>query len=88
MQDSIKIIYKICIGITRLQINAGTISYQPSGNYHYYYFNGPSPASFSFIFGFFSNKLQLLQTINGIDIHPVYGAGIRTHDLLNMSRLP
>ena len=32
--------------------------------------------------------VQFLQQINVIKIHPVYGAGIRTHNLLNMSRLP
>ena len=40
------------------------------------------------LFSVFSNKLQFLQKINVKNSHPVYGAGIRTHDLLNMSRLP
>ena len=40
--------------------------------------NGPTPASFSFIFGLFKQN----------KVHTVYGAGIRTHDLLNMSRHP
>ena len=40
--------------------------------------NGPSPASFSFLFSFFKQILQLLPQINVKNVHPVYGAGIRT----------
>ena len=43
--------------------------------------NGPPQASFSFILGLFK-KLQFLQQINANNIHPLYDAGIRTHDLL------
>ena len=44
---------------------------------------GPTPASFSFIFGLFKQTIQFLQQINvkKCHVHPVYGAGIRTHDL-------
>jgi len=49
--------------------------------------NGPTQASFSFIF-VFSNALQFLQQINVKNFHPVYGARIRTHNLWNMSLLP
>ena len=49
--------------------------------------NGPSSASFSFIF-IFSNKLQVLQQINVKNVNPLYDAGIRTNDLWNMSLLP
>ena len=45
------------------------------------FLNGPSPASFSFIFGLFKQTIQFLQQINVKNVHPVYGAGIRTHDL-------
>ena len=45
--------------------------------------NGPIPASFSFIFVF--SNTQFLQQINLKNVHPVYGSGIRTHDLWNMS---
>ena len=48
--------------------------------------NGPYPASFSFIF-IFSNKLQFFQGISVRNVHPVYGAGIRTHVLENTSLL-
>ena len=48
--------------------------------------NGPNPASFSFIFGLF--KLTLLQFIQQMNVHPVSGARIRTHNLLIMSLLP
>ena len=50
--------------------------------------NGPTPASFSFIFGLFKETLQFLQQINVKIVHPVYGARIRTHNLSNMSRHP
>ena len=50
--------------------------------------NGPTPASFSFIFGLFKQTLQFLQWINVKNIHLVYGTGNRTHDLWNMSLFP
>ena len=52
--------------------------------------NGPTPASFSFIFGLFKQTIQILQQIKlkKGHVHPVYSARIRTHDLSNMSRLP
>ena len=51
--------------------------------------NRPIPASFSFIFGLF----QTIQcfTANQCEkchVHPVYSAGIRTHDHQNMNLLP
>ena len=46
------------------------------------------PSLFTFIFLFSIQTLQLLQQINVKNVHPVYGAGIRTHDLSHMSRLP
>ena len=39
-------------------------------------------------FGLFKQTLQFLQQINVKNIHPVYGAGIRTHNLKNTSLLP
>ena len=52
--------------------------------------NGPTPTSFSFIFGLFKQTIQFLQQIKvkKCHVHPVYRAGIRTHDLWNMSLLP
>ena len=51
--------------------------------------NGQTPASFSFIFGLFKQtSLQFLQQILWKNVHPVYGAGIQTHDLWNMNLLP
>ena len=47
--------------------------------------NAPTPASFSFIFGLFKQtSIQFLQQINvkKSQFHPIYGAEIRTHDLL------
>ena len=32
--------------------------------------------------------LQFLQEITGENVHPLYGAGIQTHDLQNMSLIP
>ena len=51
--------------------------------------NGPTPASFPFIFGLFKRTLlQFLQQINVKNVHPVFGAGIRTHNLMIPSLLP
>ena len=38
--------------------------------------NGPTPASFAFIFGLFKQTVHFLQQINEKNIHPVYGTGI------------
>ena len=50
---------------------------------------GP-PGLFFFIFGLFKQSIQFLHQINvkKIHVHPVYGAGIQTHNLSNMSCLP
>ena len=50
--------------------------------------NGPTPASFLLIFSLFNQAIQFLQQINVKNVHPVYGAGIQTHDLTHMSRHP
>ena len=53
------------------------------------FLNGPSTASFSFIFGLFKQTLQF--SYNNImlkNVHTVYSAGIRTHNLLYASLLP
>ena len=51
--------------------------------------SGPTPASFPFIFGLFKRTLlQFLQQINVKNVHPVCGAGIRTHNLMIPSLLP
>ena len=56
--------------------------------FHKFFKNGPTPASFSFIFGLFKQTLlQFLQQINVKNVHPVSGAGIRTHNLLITSLL-
>ena len=55
------------------------------------FLNGPTPASFSFIFGLFKQtSLQFLPQINvkKCRVHPIYGAGIRTPNLRNLSLLP
>ena len=36
---------------------------------------------------FFLKMGQFVQKINVKNVHPLYGAGIQTHDLSNMSRL-
>ena len=45
--------------------------------------NGPTTASFSFIFGLFKQTIQVLQQnhCEKCHIHPVYSATIQTHDL-------
>ena len=50
--------------------------------------NVPTTASFLFIFDLFKQTLQFLQQIYVKTYPPVYGAGMQTHDLSNMSRLP
>ena len=48
-----------------------------------------NPASFSFIFGpLKQTSLQPLQQIYVKNVHPVYGAWIRTHNLWNVSLFP
>ena len=48
----------------------------------------PSYVPFSFIFSLFKQTAQILPQINVKNIHPVSGAGIRTHNLQNTSLLP
>ena len=51
--------------------------------------NGPSATSFTFIFGLFQINIKIfLQQINVKNVHPIYDARNRTHDLQNMSLLP
>ena len=50
--------------------------------------NGPVSASFCLFSVFFSQTLQFLQLNNLKKSHRVYGASIRTHNLLNTSLLP
>ena len=43
---------------------------------------------FRLFFGLFKQTLQFLQQIYVKNVHPVYGAGIRTHDLWNVNLFP
>ena len=43
---------------------------------------------FFIYFRLFEKTLQVLQQINLKNIHPVFGAGIQTHDLKDMSLVP
>ena len=72
-----------CLGAYSIQFNASTCNW-------YFFKNGPTPASFSFIFGPFQTNIITIFTTNiwGKNVHPVYGAGIRTHDLWNVSLFP
>ena len=54
----------------------------------YFFLNGPTRASFPFIFGLFKQTLQFLQQIDVKNVHPVYSARIWTHNLSNMSHHP
>ena len=57
--------------------------------FQYSFLNGPTLASFSFIFGLFiQTSLQFLEQLCVKNVHPVYGASIRTHNLWNMSLIP
>ena len=51
--------------------------------------NGPTRHFLSFIMGLFkqTSSLHILQQIYMKNVHPVYGAGIRTHNLWNISLL-
>ena len=52
--------------------------------------NGPTPASFQ-IFSSFQTRIISIFTTNKCEkrhVHSVFGAGIRTHNLWNMSLLP
>ena len=46
------------------------------------------PGLFLFIFGLFKQTLQILEQIDVKNVHPVYGARIRTNNLLNVSLFP
>ena len=52
------------------------------------FLNGPSPGLYLIYFRLFEQTLQFLQQINVKNVHAVYGAGVRTHNLWNMSLLP
>ena len=49
---------------------------------------GPPRPLFNLFSVFFKQTIQILHQSNVKNVHPVYGAGIRTHDLWNMSLLP
>ena len=53
-----------------------------------FFSNRPSPSSFWFIFVFFKHTLQFLQQIYVKNVHPVYRAGIKTHNFQHMSLHP
>ena len=48
------------------------------------------PGLFLFIFSLFKQKIQFLKqnNVKKCHVYPVYGAGIRTHNLSNTSHLP
>ena len=46
------------------------------------------PGLFFVYFRLFKQTLQFSQQINVKNVHPVYGAGIQTHNLRNISLLP
>ena len=53
------------------------------------FLNGPSPASFSFIFGLFQTNINtILQQINVKNVHSFCGTGIQTHNLENVCLFP
>ena len=67
------------------------VEYGQIHSFALFFLNGPAPASFQFIFDLFKQTIQFLQQINVKKcqtVHPVYSPGIRTHDLVNMSRHP
>ena len=57
---------------------------------NFFYFNWANPGLFYHLFSVFSNKhhYNFCNKYMWKNVHPVYGARIRTHDLWNMSLLP
>ena len=52
------------------------------------FLNKPSRPLFRLFLVFFKQTLKNLQQINGKNFHPVYEAGIQTHDVQYVSLLP
>ena len=55
---------------------------------HRFLKNGPTLASFSFIFSLFKQTLQFYNKYMWKNVHPLNCAGIRTHDLRIVSLFP
>ena len=53
-----------------------------------HFLNGPTLASFSFIFSLFKQTLQFYNKYMWKNVHPLNCAGIRTHDLRIVSLFP
>ena len=55
-----------------------------------FFFKWANPGPFFFYFRSFQTNITTIFTTNicGKNVHPVYGAGIRTHDLRNVSLFP
>ena len=53
-----------------------------------FFLNGPILASFLFIFVFSNKNYNFYNKYVWNNVHRVYGAGIRTHDIQDMSLLP
>ena len=62
--------------------------YSKAAKFFFIFKNGPSTASFSFIFGLLQTNNTIFAAKNVKNVHPVYGAGIQTNTLKNMSLLP
>ena len=54
---------------------------------NYFFFKWAIPGVFLFVC-LFKQSLQFLQQIYVKNVHPVYGAGICTHNIQDMSLLP
>ena len=65
-----------------------TLIYEAKSYILTFFKNGPTPASFSFIFGLFKQTTNFYNKYMWKNVHPVYGAGIQTHNLRNVSILP
>ena len=55
-------------------------SWKGSAAFIKFFKNGISPASFQFIFVFSSKCYNFYNKLMLKNVHPVYGAGIQTHD--------
>ena len=58
------------------------------GTFLSFFYIGPTLASLFIYFRSFQTNITIFTTNICENVHPVYGAGIRAHDLWNMSLLP
>ena len=71
----------------RIEPNATWLNIGTSLLQGFFFKNGPSSASFSFIFGLFKQTIEIVQQIDVNNVYSVSGTGIQTRDILIMTLL-